>query len=50
MLSGEAINTDFVIFGLTQPWLEPKIYHTCGEHANHFTTDAVLIGIYNKYT
>ena len=21
--------------------LEPTIYHTCGKHANHYTTDAV---------
>ena len=39
MLSGEATNTNF------HPWFDPigaqtKIYHTRGEHANHYTTDA----------
>jgi hypothetical protein len=29
-------------FGLTQPRLETTIYHTRGEHANHYATDAVL--------
>ena len=28
-----------LVFGLTQTGLEPKIYHTQGEHANHYTTD-----------
>jgi hypothetical protein len=41
VLSGEATNTNFIVFGLTQPGLEPMIYHTRGEHANHYTTDAV---------
>jgi hypothetical protein len=41
MLSGEATNTNFIVFGLTQPGLEPTIYHTRGEHANHYTTDAI---------
>ena len=31
------------IFGLTRPGLEPTIYRTPGEHANHYTTDAVYI-------
>jgi hypothetical protein len=42
VLSGEAKNTNF---GLTQSGLEPTIYHTQGEHSNHYTTDAVQIGI-----
>ena len=41
-VSGEATNTNFIIFGLTRPGLEPTIYRTRGEHANHYTTDAVL--------
>ena len=41
MLSGKATNTYLIVFGLTQPGLEPMIYHTRGEHANHYTTDAV---------
>ena len=42
MFSGEAANANFIIFGLTRPGFEPTIYRTRGEHANHFTTDAVL--------
>ena len=49
MLSGEAANIDFVIFGLTWPWLEPTIYRTQGEHANHYAIDAVLIILNNIY-
>jgi hypothetical protein len=41
MLRGEATNTNFIVFGLTWPGLEPTIYNTRGEHANHYTTDAV---------
>ena len=43
MLSGEATNTNFIVFGLIQPELEPTIYRTRGEHANHYATDAVYI-------
>jgi hypothetical protein len=43
MLSGEATNTNFIVFGLTQLGLESTIYRTRGEHANHYTTDAVLL-------
>jgi hypothetical protein len=42
VLSEEATNTSFIVFGLTRPGLEPTIYHTRGEHANHYTTDAVF--------
>jgi hypothetical protein len=42
VLSGEAANTNFKVFGLTQPGLEPTIYSNRGERANHSTTDAVL--------
>ena len=41
MLSGEATNTNFIVFGMTRPGLEPTIYRTQGEHANHYATDAV---------
>ena len=41
MLNGEAINTNFIVFGLTRSGLEPTIYHTQGEHAYHYTTNAV---------
>ena len=41
MLSREATNTNFIIFGLIQSGLEPTIYRTRGKLANHYTTDAV---------
>jgi hypothetical protein len=41
VLSREATNTNFIVFGLTRSWLELTIYRTQGEHANHYTTDAV---------
>ena len=28
--------------GLSQPGLDPTIYHTCSEHVNYYTTDAVV--------
>jgi hypothetical protein len=42
MFIGEATNTNFIVFGLTQSGLELTIYHTRWEHANHYITDAVL--------
>ena len=40
MLSGEATNANFIVFGLTRSGLEPTIiYRTRGVHANHYTTD-----------
>ena len=41
MLSGEATNTNCIVFGLTRTGLEPTIYHRRVEHANLYTTDAV---------
>ena len=41
MISGEATNTNFKVFGLTRLGLESTIYRTQDEHANHYTTDAV---------
>jgi hypothetical protein len=43
MLSGEATHTNFIVFALNKQGLEPTIYHTLGEHASHYATDAVLI-------
>jgi hypothetical protein len=43
VLSGEATNINFKVFGLTRPGLEPTIYHTQGEHAKHYTNDAVAL-------
>ena len=39
VLSGEATNT--IVFDLTRSGLESTIYHTRGEHVNHYTTDTV---------
>lgn len=33
---GEAAKTNCINFGLTQPGLDPMIYDTRGEHANHY--------------
>jgi hypothetical protein len=41
ILSGEAINTNVIVVGLTRPGLERTIYRTRGEHANNYTTDKV---------
>ena len=43
VLSGEATNTNFIVFSLTRPGLEPTIYCTRDEHANHYATVAVHI-------
>jgi hypothetical protein len=48
MLSGEATNKNFIVFALTQLGLEPMIYCTRGEHANHYATNVVYIYIYLK--
>jgi hypothetical protein len=39
---GEATDTNFVVFCLTRSGLEPTIYRTRDEHANHYTIDAVF--------
>jgi len=41
LLLNNATNTVIVI-GLMQPELVTTIYHTRGEHPNHYTTDVVL--------
>jgi hypothetical protein len=41
LLWGEATNTNFIVSGLTRSGIEPMIYHTQGEQANHYTTNAV---------
>jgi hypothetical protein len=40
VLSGQATNTNFIVFGLTRSGLEPTIYHTRGEHANQILSNA----------
>ena len=46
----EATNTNFIVFGLIRPGLEPTIYHTRGEHANHYAIDAVSSPFGEKFT
>ena len=48
MISREATNTNFIVFGLIWPGLEPTIYHTRREHAYHYATDTVvdIIGLF----
>ena len=43
MLSREATNINSKVFDLTRPGLEPTIYCTLSEHANHYATDAVCV-------
>jgi hypothetical protein len=50
VLSGEATNTNLIEFGLTRSVVEPTIYHTRGEHANHYAIDAVTIYDINPVT
>jgi hypothetical protein len=42
VLSGEATNTNCIVFGLTRPGLEPTIHRIRGEHSNHYAIDAVV--------
>jgi hypothetical protein len=46
MLRREATNIVITVFGLIQLGLETTIYHTRGEHAIHYTTDAVELWFY----
>jgi hypothetical protein len=43
MLRGEATNTNFIVFSLNRSVLEPIIYRTPGEHANHYIADVYLV-------
>ena len=31
-----------LVFGFTRPGIEPTHYHTIGNHANHYATNAVV--------
>jgi len=46
LISGEATNTNSIVFGLTRSGLEHTIYRTLGEHPYHFTIDAVIVLTY----
>jgi hypothetical protein len=48
MYSGEATHTSIIVLGLTRSGLEPTIYRTRCEDANHNTTDAVEVAKYVK--
>ena len=41
MFSGEAANTNFIVFGLNRLRRQPNIYRTRAKHANYYTNDAV---------
>ena len=43
VISREPGNTNFIFCCLTRPGLEPTIYQTLCDHANHRTTDAVML-------
>ena len=43
LLSGEATNTNFIVFGVIGSGLEPTIYRTRGEHTNHYTIGVVVM-------
>jgi hypothetical protein len=42
LLSGEATHTNLIVVDFTPSGLEPTIYITGGEHAKHYTIDAVF--------
>jgi hypothetical protein len=46
VLSGEATNTNFKVFGLTRLGLEPTIYRFRDKNANHYATDepTIIVG------
>ena len=41
VISREATNSNYIVYGLIRPRLEPTIYRTRGEHAYHYITDVV---------
>jgi hypothetical protein len=45
VLSGEATNTNFIVFGLTRSGLELTIYRTRDEHTNYYTIDVVEVDL-----
>ena len=46
--SGEAANTNFHVFCLTRSVIEPTTFHSPGNHANHYTSDAFFSRRQNK--
>jgi hypothetical protein len=49
LFSRETTNTNCILW-LTQSGLEHRIYHTPGEHVNHYTIDEVYLHLQNKQT
>ena len=45
MLSEDATNTNFTVYGLTRSGLDPTIFLTRGQHANHYPIDEVTLNI-----
>lgn len=43
--SGKEAKVNCMVIGLTWQWIEPTIYRTSGEHANHYTGGAVQSAI-----
>ena len=43
VLNEENAHTNFITLGVTRSGLEPMIYRTQGEHANHYTTDVIAV-------
>ena len=41
LLLQKAANTNFYVFDLTRSGIEPTTFRYRGEHANHYTTEAV---------
>ena len=41
VLSGDEAHTNFNVFGLTWPVIEPTTFRTPGTQANYYTTEAV---------
>ena len=49
LLSGDATNTNCIVFGFTRTELEPTIYRTRDKHANHYTTNVVKFILKESY-
>ena len=45
VLSGQSTNANFIVFGLT--W--EGFNYTWGEHANHYTTDAIILKFHDQF-
>ena len=44
----QQISLNFIVFGSTRPRLEPTIYHTRSERANHYAIDVVMWPMSNE--